>query len=256
MVHVTFPELSLLTLAAFCAGAVDAIAGGGGLLTVPALLAVGLPPHFALGTNKGQSVFGSLAAIFRYAHAGLIDGRTARLTAPLGFMGSLAGAALVMVLEPEVLRPVVLVLLLIAALVVATMRPKSRGQAGLLARHALAVSALAALVIGGYDGFFGPGTGTFLIAVSVGLLGLPMTRASADAKVVNFASNAAAVILFAQRGVVVWAIALPMAGAQLCGGFLGAHFAVRRGAGLIRGVALLVALAFVLKIGRDIYLGR
>jgi len=256
MVHVTLPNLSLLILAAFCAGTVDAIAGGGGLLTVPALLAVGLPPHFALGTNKGQSVFGSLAAIFRYAHAGLIDRRAARLTAPLGFLGSLAGAALVMVLKPDVLRPVVLVLLIIAALVVTTMRPKPGGHAGPLARHGLVVSALAALVIGAYDGFFGPGTGTFLIAVSVGLLGTSMTRASADAKVVNFASNAAAVILFAERGVVVWTIALPMAGAQLCGGFLGAHFAVRRGARLIQGVVLLVVLAFVLKIGRDIYLGR
>ncbi len=256
MYQVTLPELALLVGVALCAGTVDAIAGGGGLLTVPSLLAVGLPPHYALGTNKGQSLFGSLAAIFRYAHAGLVDGRFARITFPMGFLGALVGAALAMLLRPEVLRPVVLVMLVIVAVLVTTMRPKPRGHGETLRRHAGIVSAIAALLIGAYDGFFGPGTGTFLIAAWVGLLGMSITRASADAKVVNFASNLAAAILFAQRGVIVWAIALPMAAAQLLGGFLGAHIAVRKGDRLIRGVVLVVVLALVIKVGRDFYLGR
>ncbi len=252
----TIPQLLLLSGAAFGAGTVDAIAGGGGLITIPALLAVGLPPHFALGTNKGQALFGSFAAGIRYAHAGLVDRRRAMVTIPAGFVGSLGGAALVLVIRPEVLRPLVLLLLIVAAAVVMIVRPASPEGASREKLHAGSIAALIALVIGAYDGFFGPGTGTFLIAAFVGLLGMSMTRASADAKVVNFASNVAAAAVFAHRGVVIWAIAIPMAAAQLLGGVLGAHIAVRRGVRLIRGVVLLVVLALAIKIGRDLYLGR
>lgn len=256
MHSLTIPDLLLLSGAAFCAGTVDAIAGGGGLITIPSLLAVGLPPHFALGTNKGQALFGSLAAWIRYSHAGLVDGRAARVAFPMGFLGSLGGAALVLVIRPEVLRPLVLVLLIVAAVVVTIVRPTPREGGDRFRRHAGAIAGLIALVVGAYDGFFGPGTGTFLIAGFVGLLGMSMTRASADAKVVNFASNVAAAGIFALGGVVIWAIAIPMAAAQLLGGFLGAHIAVRRGVRLVRGVVLLVVLALVIKIGRDLYLGR
>ena len=256
MHSLTIPQGLLLTGAAFFAGAVDAVAGGGGLITVPSLLAVGLPPHVALGTNKGQALFGSFAAGIRYAHAGLVDRRSARVTFPMGFVGSLAGAALVLVIRPEVLRPIVLLLLIAAAVVVTIVRPTPRNGANRFKRHAGPIAALIALVIGAYDGFFGPGTGTFLIAAFVGLLGMSMTRASADAKVVNFASNVAAAAVFAHRGVVIWAIAIPMAVAQLLGGFLGAHIAVRRGVRFVRGVVLLVVLALAIKIGHDLYLGR
>jgi len=252
----TVPQILLLCGAAFCAGTIDAIAGGGGLISIPALLAVGLPPHVALGTNKGQALFGSLAAAIRYGHAGLVDLRSARITFPMAFVGSLGGAALVLVIRPEVLRPLVLVLLIAAAVVVTIVRPAPGAGVEGFRRHAGPIAATIAIVIGAYDGFFGPGTGTFLIAAFVGLLGMSMTRASADAKVVNFASNVAAAAIFAHGGVVIWAIALPMACAQLIGGFLGAHIAVRRGVRLIRGVVLLVVLALVIKIGRDLYLGR
>ena len=256
MAHVTLPELLFLIGVAFAAGTIDAIGGGGGLLTVPSLLAVGLPPHFALGTNKGQSVFGSFTAIFRYAHAGLIDRRAARITAPAGFLGSFAGAALVSFMRPDVLRPVVLVMLVVAAVVVAWIRPSPSVGWEAFKRHAVPAAAAAALLIGCYDGFFGPGTGTFLIAAWVGLLGVSFTRASADAKVVNFASNLAAVVLFSQRGMIVWVIALPMAAAQVFGGFLGAHIAVRRGDRLVRGVVLVIVFALLVKVARDFYFGR
>jgi uncharacterized membrane protein YfcA len=207
------------------AGAMDAVGGGGGLVTVPALLAAGLPPHLALGTNKGQSVFGSFAALSRYAHAGLVDRGAAMFAFPLAVAGSAAGVALALAIRPGVLRPVVLVLLIAAA----------------------------ALGIGAYDGFFGPGTGTFLILVLVALLHRPLTRATADAKVVNFGSNLAAVAFFASRGSILWSVALPMAGAQLVGGFVGAHLAVRRGDRLIRAVVVLVVLALVVKIAWDLF---
>lgn len=244
--------MGLLLAAAFCGGTIDAIAGGGGLLTVPALLAVGLPPHDVLGTNKGQSMFGSFAALLRYRHARLVDLGSARFTFPLGFAGALAGTALALLLQPAVLRPIVLVLLILAGIFVIFARPGGGEEKARAARrHVVFWIALAALLIGVYDGFFGPGTGTFLIVAFVGFGGLSLARASADAKVVNFASNLAAAILFASHGVVHWAIALPMAAAQLVGGSLGAHLVVRRGDRLIRAVVFVVVLALVAKVARD-----
>jgi uncharacterized membrane protein YfcA len=243
--------MGLLVGAAFCAATIDAIAGGGGLLTVPALLAVGLPPHAVLGTNKGQAMFGSLAAIFRYRHAGLVDTRAAAYTFPLGFAGSFAGTALALWIAPRVLGPLILFLLLLAGAFLLLVRPRAGGAAPVPLRRAALGRAAAALTIGAYDGFFGPGTGTFLIVAFVALAGRTLARASADAKVVNFASNVAAALLFAWHGVVHWEISLPMAGANLAGGFLGAHLAVRRGERFIRAVVFLVVLALVVKIARD-----
>jgi uncharacterized protein len=251
------PELGALHIAilsgvAFLAGLVDAIAGGGGLVTFPALLAAGLPTHVALGTNKGQSVFGSAAALLRYARAGLVNGQQAKATFPAGFVGALAGAALVLLVQPSVLRPVVLVMLVAAAAFVAQLRdvaprrfvPREKVQL---------VAAAIALVIGTYDGFFGPGCGTFLFVAFVGLLGATVAKATADAKVVNFASNLASVIVFSTRGVVVWKLALPMAAGQALGAWTGAHIAVKAGAPLIRRVVLLVVLALVARLGYDMF---
>jgi uncharacterized membrane protein YfcA len=254
------PDLSpgaigALALVALAAGTIDAIAGGGGLLTVPALLAAGLPSHLALGTNKGQSVFGSFASMVKFARAGMIDPARARVGFPLGLLGSLLGAALVLTVPPATLKPVVLVLLAGAALFIGLRRgkPEARAAAGAPRRHGGTVTAgLVALSIGAYDGFFGPGTGTFLIVASVALLGDGLAEASAGAKVVNFASNLAAVALFAWRGLVLWQVALPMAAGQLAGGWIGAHLAIRRGDGLVRRVAVAVSLALAAKLAWDL----
>jgi len=251
---VSLPALALLVVASFVAGTVDAIAGGGGLITLPALLAAGLPPALALGTNKGQSVFGSGAALLRYARAGLVDGRVARVTFPAGLVGSLGGAALVLLVPPTLLRPVVLALLVVVAVVLA-FRPTAPSAPRASAHRSLHVAAAIALVIGAYDGFFGPGTGTFLIFGFVIFFGAGMREASADAKVVNFASNLAAVALFASRGLVAWNVALPMAAGQFAGGLAGAHLAVRGGDRLVRWVVLLVVLALVVKLGADLARG-
>jgi uncharacterized membrane protein YfcA len=235
---------------------VDAIAGGGGLLTVPALVAAGLPPHLALGTNKGQAVFGSGASLLRFARAGLVDPARARVAFPFGFAGSLLGAAGVLLVRPDVLKPLVLALLVGAAVFTAARRGPPQVAARVSARRAPLAAALIALVIGGYDGFFGPGTGTFLIVAFASILGDGLVRASGEAKVVNFASNLAAVVLFSLRGLVLWKVALPMAAAQFVGGTLGAHLAVRRGDTFVRRVVLLVVLALSLKLGRDLWLAR
>jgi uncharacterized protein len=255
---VTLPlsTILLLSLASLLAGVVDAIAGGGGLLTVPALLAAGLPADLALGTNKGQAVFGSGAALLRFARAGLVDGRMARVTFPAGLLGSLAGAALVLLVPPTVLRPVVLLLLVVVAVVLALRPAAPVPHAGATARaRPLRVAAAIAAVVGAYDGFFGPGTGTFLIFGFVVFLGLRMQEASADAKVVNFASNLAAMLLFATRGLVIWSVALPMAAGQFAGATLGAHLAVRGGDRLVRWAVLAVVAALAVKLGADLLAG-
>ena len=233
----------------------DAIGGGGGLITVPALLAAGLPPHVALATNKGQSVFGSFSALTRYAHAGLVDRAAARVAFPLALGASALGAMFAMSLRASILGPTILVLLVTAALAVMFTRPAEASPASVgSSRRIVVVMALGAVLIGAYDGFFGPGAGTLWIALYVGLARLPLARATADTKVVNFASNAAALVIFAHGGLVFWKAAVPMAVSQVFGGFLGAHLAVRRGDRFIRAVVLLVAGALVLKVAHALYL--
>jgi uncharacterized protein len=246
--------IALLTLTAFVAGVVDAVAGGGGLIAVPALLAAGLPAHLAVATNKGQSSFGSAAALFRFHRAGMVDGARARIAFPAGFVGSLGGAALLLLVSPAALRPIVIVLLVGAAVFTATRHGPPRVEARISARYAPAAVAVIGLVLGAYDGFFGPGTGTFLIVAFASVLGDGLARASAEAKVVNFASNVAALLIFASNGVVVWSVALPMAAAQLAGGTLGAHLAIRRGDVFVRRIVVLVVLAIVAKLARDAWL--
>ncbi len=248
----TLLDIALLTAVAFAAGVVDAIAGGGGLLTVPALLAAGLPPHLAIATNKGQSTFGAFSATVAFWRAGLVDPRRARITFPLAFGGSLLGAGLLLLVRPDVLRPVVLVLLVGAALFVGLRRSPPRAEARVPAAWVLPVAGAWSFLVGGYDGFFGPGTGTFLIVGFVALLGDGLARASAAAKVVNFASNLSALLLFAAKDAVVWRVALPMALAQLVGGHLGAHLTVRKGDVLVRRVVLVVVLGLCVKIAIDL----
>ncbi|MDP1829687.1 MAG: TSUP family transporter [Archangium sp.] len=240
-----------LFFVALVAGLVDAIAGGGGLLTVPALLATGMPTPMVFGTNKGSAVFGSGAALLRFWRARLIDSKRARVLFPLGMLGSFAGVALLTMLDPKILRPIVLVLLVAAGVIVAFVRPPAV-QVGVPSPRAALKAALLALVIGAYDGFFGPGTGTFLIIGFVVLLHLSLQEASANAKVVNFASNLAAMTFLAWKGLVVWKVSIPMAAGQFIGGTIGAQLAVKGGDTLVRRVVLLVVLALVTKLGYDL----
>lgn len=247
--------LTLLIVAAFAAGTVDAIAGGGGLITVPALGIAGLPPHVLLGTNKGQSVFGAASSLASYVHAKQVDHARALVAFPCGFVGSLLGARLVLYVPSAILRPLVLAMLVAVALFFlwrsSTPKQPEPLTSTTIERPWMRVAPIAFL-IGAYDGFFGPGTGTFLIVAFVVLLHSPLSRATADAKVVNFASNLAAVCLFAIQGTILWSIALPMAAAQLVGGVVGARLAVRGGETVIRRVVFCVVIALALKMAYDL----
>lgn len=247
----TAPEpwlVAVLAVVAAIAGTVDAIAGGGGLLTVPALLAAGLPPHVAIATNKGQSTWGSLASSVAYWRAGLADRRLARVLFPLGVAGAAAGAQLVQRIAPDVLQPVVIALLVGAVVLMFLHKPsRDADDADLRARRRAAACGIA-LAIGAYDGFFGPGTGTFLVVGFVAICGRSLVGATADAKIVNFAANLAALVSFALAGAVVWRVAIPMAVGQLCGGVLGARLALRGGARLVRIGVLVVSGALIVRL--------
>lgn len=241
--------IALLTVTALLAGTVDAIAGGGGLITLPALLTAGLPPHLALGTNKGGSVWGSGAALVSFWRAGRVDREQARFTFPLALVGSMVGAQLVLLISKDALRPIVIVMLFGAAGLLIVKKPSRIEEDG---GGRPWIAATLALVIGCYDGFFGPGTGTFLIVGFVALCNRTLVRATADAKVVNFASNLAAVAAFAHEGSVMWQVALPMGAGQLAGGVIGARLAIKGGAPLIRIMVLLVSGALVAKLAYDL----
>jgi uncharacterized protein len=251
--------VALLVFAAFAAGLVDAIAGGGGLVTVPALLAAGLPPQVALATNKGQACFGAVSSFLSFWTKKGIDRERAPLGFLFGFVGSLTGARVLLLVRPEPLKPVMLVLLLAASAIVAWPRkPQSAeiGGSGAVPRWAMLALAPLGFAIGFYDGFFGPGTGSLLIVVFVLVFGDTLTRASGNAKVVNLASNLAALVLFAIKGAVLWKIALPMAAANAAGSFLGARLAIKRGDRFVRPVVLGVVAVLVLKMAHDLVFAR
>lgn len=248
---VSLHAVLLLAAVAGLAGFIDAIAGGGGLLTLPALMMAGFPAHQALGTNKGQSVFGSGAALLRFLRSPLLDRGRAKISFLPALGGAAAGAALVSQLHPDVLRPVVMALLLSAAFLLMLPGPRfeSKRHVDRPAWHAAGT----ALVLGTYDGFFGPGTGTFLIIAYALWWKDRLDEASANAKVANFASNLAALLAFAWQGAVMWKVALPMALGQAVGSHFGAHVTIRKGARLVRLVVILVSMALVARMGWQMF---
>ena len=232
-----------LFLAGGLAGFIDAIAGGGGLITVPTLLLVGLRADLALGTNKGQSVFGSGTSLRRFWGSPLLDRQRAYQSFPPALAGAAAGALLVSRIDPKVLTPVVMGLLTMAAVLMLVQRPPAIMQPR--RERSFGWVAGVAFVLAAYDGFFGPGTGTFLILAYAWLWRDSLDSASANAKVVNFASNLAAMATFAWKGLILWQYALPMAAGQVVGGWLGAHLTVRIGRQLVRYTVVAVCLGLI-----------
>jgi uncharacterized protein len=248
-------HLPILFCAALAAGFVDAIAGGGGLITLPALLGLGLDPRLALGTNKLQGTFGSASATWHYAEAGTMPLRDCVRGFCLTFAGAVAGAGAVQLLDPSLLRKIIPVMLAAIAIFV-WFRPKL-GERDLHPRMSRAVfDAAAGLALGFYDGFFGPGTGTFWAIAFVLGLGFNLTKATGYTKVMNFASNIGSLAFFIYAGQVLWLAGLTMGIGQLIGARFGARMVVARGTGFIRPVFLTVVLAITAKLVYDAYFRR
>jgi uncharacterized membrane protein YfcA len=244
--------------AVFLAGLVDSIAGGGGLLSVPAYLAAGLPPHYVLGNNKFSSSFGTLFATLRYHQHGMIDVRVALLSAFFALIGSFLGSSAVLLLSAGFLR--ILLVVLIPLVAILTLSNRSLGRENHSQRQTrqrkYGLAALAALLLGFYDGFFGPGMGMFLILFFTMALKYDFVTANANTKVVNLASNIAAVITFIVHGKVIFAIGIPAAVAGIAGNLLGAKLVIKRGSSLIRPVFIFTLLLLFGKVLYDLLASR
>ncbi|HTH18329.1 MAG TPA: TSUP family transporter [Magnetospirillum sp.] len=247
------PEWLILGAAAFFAGMVDAVVGGGGLIQIPVLLAqfpqTAIPTLF--GTNKVSSIAGTSSAMWKYGRSVSIPWRIVLPATIAALVGAWGGAALVAWLPRDWMRPLVLVLMIGAAIY--TFHNKDFGH---IATHKprpsdLWLGGLVGLVIGTYDGFFGPGTGSFLIFAFIRLFGMDFLRATASAKVVNVATNLSAIAFFSTSGPLMWGIGIAMAVCNLVGAQVGTALALRHGSGFIRKVFLVVVVVLIGKLAWD-----
>ena len=250
-------EWIFITFASLLAGFIDAIVGGGGLILTPALFAAfpGAAPATLFGTNKAGSVWGTAMATWQYSRR--VEMRWAALlpAAAAGFAGAFAGAWTVTALSPDLLRKVLpLVLLAVLAYTLAK-KDLGRHHAPRFGGNAeVWVASLVGLGIGFYDGFFGPGTGSFFVFLFVRLLGYDFLNASASAKLLNCATNIAAISLFAFKGHVWWHYAVTLAIANVVGSMVGTHMALKHGTGFVRGIFIVVVSSLILKTGYDAFL--
>lgn len=250
-------EMLIVTLASLLAGFIDSIVGGGGLVLVPALFAVFPQTHPAtlFGTNKGASVWGTLMATVQYSRKVHLRWQTLGPAAVVCFAAALGGAWLVTVVSPQYLRKA-LPLVLVGVLAY-TLAKKDLGRHHVprfVGQHETMAACAVGLAIGFYDGFFGPGTGSFFVFLLVRLLGYDFLNASAAAKLLNTASNFAALLLFAFKGHVWWHFVAAMAVANVLGSLAGTHLALKHGTGFVRGVFIVVVSVLILKTSYDAFL--
>lgn len=242
--------MAFLALAGFVAAFIDSQVGGGGIISLPALLAAGLPPHLALGTNKLAGTAASFSASINYGRSGAVPWGDALRWMPLAFAGALLGVWIVLHVSGDNILAIVLVLMAVMT-AYTLMRPSfgKEDRAWAPTRGRLALMGLAALAIGVYDGFLGPGTGSFLIFAIVALLGYGFRKAAALGRVLNFASNAAALAYFLAVDKVLWEAGIPMALAMLAGGWTGSHVGMRHGDRWLKPLFVAVTLGLMLRVG-------
>jgi uncharacterized membrane protein YfcA len=237
----------ILILAAFVAGVVDSIAGGGGLITVPVLLLVGASPVEALATNKLQGTFGSGTAMLAYARAGHVRLQDQLGMAAISAVAGAGGALVAHLIPVEVLRLTMPVILIgVAAFFALKPGLTDDARAARISPPVFAVTVVP--LVAAYDGFFGPGTGSFFMMGFVLLAGYGVLKATAHTKILNFASNLGSLLVFIQTGATWWLVGLAMAAAQVAGATLGARLAMRVGAGLIKPLIVTVSTAMALRL--------
>ncbi len=252
MIELSLSTLGILFAAATLAGFVDAIAGGGGIITVPALLAVGFPPHLALGTNKLQGSFGSLTAALNYRRGKLLRFRELAFGISFTALGACAGTMTVQVISADALKHVIPVLLLIIFVYVLC-KPKL-GDTHRPHRVAPWLFYLAAgCAIGFYDGFFGPGTGSLWTIALVLWLGFDLKKATAQTKALNFTSNIVSLVTFIVGGHVVVLAGVTMGMGQILGAYAGSHLVLKRGTGFVRVFFLTVVAITIAKLLWETY---
>lgn len=255
--EITLGVILFLILASTLAGLVDSVAGGGGLIQLPALLVAlpKTPPAELLGTNKLPSFLGTASATASYLRKLRPDFRIAFAMAIPAFIGSASGATVATLIPKDAFRPIILIALV--AVFIYTLLKKELGlhdKKGDRSAKTYAIAIGFGFTIGFYDGIFGPGTGSFLMLTLVALLGFAFLEASVTAKIVNLATNLGAILIFGASGKIMWTLGLSMAIGNVIGGIIGARFAIRGGSKFIRKVFLLVTSLLILRLALDTFL--
>jgi uncharacterized membrane protein YfcA len=235
----------------FLAGLFDSIAGGGGLISLPAYLLAGIPVHFALGTNKLSSIAGTTVASFRYYKNKYVDILLCLPSIAAALAGSAVGTSLTLVVDERYLRWMLLAVLPLTAFYVLKKKNFEHASPPLSRTKTVLYSLIISFFIGGYDGFSGPGTGTFLILLYSGIAGIDIRTASGNAKLVNLASNLSALVLFLYNGRVLVPLGLCAALFSILGAYIGSGLAIHRGTKIIRYAILIVLALIFAKIGWD-----
>jgi uncharacterized membrane protein YfcA len=240
----------------FLAGFVDAVAGGGGLISLPAYMLVGLNPIDAIGTNKFSASCGTFVATMRYSRCGFIHWQTLLPAIIMALIGSWIGARLALMVDNDIFKIVMLVILPITAVFVLNKKTLSKYRCPYSEGKTKMIITLLALVMGVYDGFYGPGTGTFLMLMLVGIAHVSLQEAVGTTKVINLSTNIASLSVYLVHGKVLFPLALVAAVFGIAGNFIGARFFTRRGAGFVKPIIIVVLVMFFIKLCQEVFILR
>ena len=238
-----------LCLGGFLAAFVDSIAGGGGLISMPVLMMAGLPAHLALGTNKFGGAFGCFSSAYKYAKSGATNKELLKKLIPYTILGCILGVKCVLSISDEILN--IMVFVMILTVTIYTYRSKTLGTEDKfeeLTKKKINLGKIMAFSLGFYDGFFGPGTGTFIAFALIKIYGFDFLHASANTKILNFTSNFIALLLFMVSGQILYKVAIFYALSMMIGGYIGAKVAIKKGSTLIRPIFLIMALGVAVKL--------
>lgn len=245
--HIIY-RIIFLAIAGFLSAFVDAIAGGGGMISIPAYFIVGFPADATLGTNKLSATSGSLVSTIRFAKSGKTDKEILKYILPFSFLGAILGVKTVLLIDPDALKPIVLTLLL--AVGVYSVFSKDMGMEDNFQganKKNIVLGSILGFIMGFYDGFFGPGTGSFIIFGLIKIYKFDFVRASGNAKAMNFISNITSLILFALNGRINYLMGIPMAIAMIGGALVGSKLAVREGSKFVKPFFVVMSLAVAIK---------
>lgn len=242
-------SLIFICIAGFIAAAIDSIAGGGGIISLPAIIATGVPPHLALGTNKFASTCASFTSTLKFAKSKKIHFPLVKYQIPCTVVGASLGVYTALRVDEGFLNWFIVVMIIAVAFY--TIVKKDFGQSANfkgLDRQKIIYGMLFAFGLGFYDGFFGPGTGAFLIFLFISVFGFDFTVAAGNGKILNFVSNVVSLILFALSGKIIYLVGIPMAISMIFGAYVGTHIAIKNGAKVIKPIFITIALALVIKL--------
>jgi uncharacterized protein len=234
----------------FLAGLVDSIAGGGGLISLPAYLIAGLPPHLAIGTNKLSSAVGTTVSTVRYCKNKFVDWSVAIPSIILALIGSTIGANIVLLLDDKVMKYILVIILPVIAFYVlrGQSMKKDIQEVTIPRKKVYYIACLASFIIGAYDGFYGPGTGSFLILIYTGAAKMDMKKAAGNTKLVNLASNIAALVTFLMNGKIIFVLGLAAALFSIAGNYIGSGLVIKNGHKVIRPIIVIVLALLFIKI--------